>query len=469
MKYCSEVLKQRKSWEYSLEGSMKYLMLIIVLGLLFFTVTRPAESMECLPTCSTVDGKFLTIAGSGLSSIVDQEIIVNFVSNGDKLEFGIFDGEAGENWDLAPSPASRFHVMYQLYADPNGDATGLNGAVIATWTGDGSGGLNNGSPMANNNWSDFSFTNVPQALSVSGDYVYTMRITPIDSDIPGMAENVFKIRTTGITYVPAMVPVSFITPFGGQDDPSFLTIDLNILYPNADFNAATESVCGLPPGELCDLNDPSCCLFETNYDGTWSFFMFVPEGETRLDIWDGDLDYGDFDQTVFDTDDPNTPGEPFIPDWAVGTDVVFQTARPAIPKDNNGDSSTFIPVRDPSVQYFVIDPLGNEYQNFNPSGDREWELFRLDINTDNPAIAEYRVDSITPGMWEVRIVGVDMSNLNSILLPFDLRGEIIDDPPPAQVPTLNEWGFVGLSIMVLIISILFLSRRKKYRIFSEKF
>ncbi len=354
-----------------------------LIALIAFSVfpVKSTSALECLPTCSSVDGRFLAIAGTNLSTIVDEEIVVNLVSRGDNLEFGIFDGEAGENWDAATSPATRFHVMYELYADPAEDSSGLAGPVIAKWTGDGSGGLNPGSPMANNDWSDFSFTNVPQALAADGAFVYTMRVTPIDSSIPGNAENVFKIRTMDELYVPAMSPVTFITPFGGQEAPEFLTEDILILYPNATLDPDTGSICGLPVGETCDFNDPSCCLFETNYDGDWSFFMNVPEGETGLNVWDGDLDYGDFAGTVFDTDDPNTPGDPFLPPWSIGTDVVFQTARPANPHDNNGSSSEFIFVRDPSIQYFVIDPLGNSYQNFNPSGDREWELFRLDTTT----------------------------------------------------------------------------------------
>ncbi len=71
------------------------------------------------------------------------------------------------------------------------------------------------------------------------------------------------------------------------------------------------------------------------------------------------------------------------------------------------------------------------------------------------------MDSIEPGIWEVRLVGVDMSNLNSILLPFDLRGEIVEEPPPAEVPTLSEWGLITLALMGLLVSIFYLRNRKK--------
>jgi len=114
---------------------LRYIIISAFVFSILFNYTKPAGALECLPTCSSVDGRFLAIAGTGLSTIVDQEIIVNFHSTGDNLEFGIFDGEAGENWDYAPEINSRFHVMYELYADPTGDASGLNGVVIATWTG----------------------------------------------------------------------------------------------------------------------------------------------------------------------------------------------------------------------------------------------------------------------------------------------------------------------------------------------
>jgi exosortase sorting signal-containing protein len=330
--------------------------------------------------------------------------------------------------------------------------------VIAFWTGDGSGGLNVAMPMNNNGWTDFTFPNVPGAQAPNGDFIYTLLITPLDPGMLGSAQNMFKVRAKEKLYVPAMVPITFITPFAAEESIEFFVEDILILYPNATTEDG-KSFCGST--EICDLNDPSCCLFETTYDGMWSFFMEVPPGESALDIWDGDLDYGDLAGTVFDTDDPNTPGDPFLPGWSIGTDVVFETARPAIPKDNNGNSSEVLFVRDPNIQYLVIDPLGNQYQNSNPSGDREWELFRLDTTTDDPAIAEFRVDSIAPGLWEVKFIGVDLSNLFSILLPFDLRGEQVDDPGvPKPIPTLNEWGLIILAMFIGIVGLMAIRRRR---------
>ena len=432
------------------------------LFLLCIGYVQSANSQQCIPTCSVVDGRFLSIAGTDQSTIVGAEIVINLVSTGDALEFGVFDGDAAQNWDTVFTSPNRLELLFELHVDPMGDSSGLMTPAIATWTSDGSAGVNSGAPMNNNNWSDFMVANIQEAQSANGDFIYTLRITPTDESLDGQIGNNFKIRTTDQLYVPAFFPVAFIVPFIGQETPEFRIQDIMTMYPNATFNAG--SVCGLPPGEFCDFNDPSCCLFETNYDGTWSFFMQVPPGETSLEVWDGDLDYGDInDNNVFDTDDPNTPGDPFLPPWSAGTDVVFQTARPADPNDNNGDSSLLLNVRDPSVQYFLISPLGESYQNFNPSGDLEWEVFRIDTTTDDPTVAEYEVPSIPPGVWEVRLIGVDMQNLNSILLPFDMNGDgmfPVDGPDARNVPTISGWGLLALALAIGLIGFAALRRRQ---------
>ncbi|MEX0998579.1 MAG: IPTL-CTERM sorting domain-containing protein [Thermodesulfobacteriota bacterium] len=443
---------------------MRYLLIPLFILLLGFNSVKSADAIECLPSCNVLDSKFLEIAGTDLSTIAGAEIVVNLVSrSGDNLQFGIFDGEAAGVWDVFGGPAIEIHLKLELHADPQGDGSGLNNTPIALWTTDGSSGLNAGSAMSDNEWSDFTFANVQQAQGADGSFIYTIRITPIDPMLGGMTANVFKIRTQDIMYVPAMFPVTYISNLTGVTNEQF-EIAIQAVYPNVTLDFNTGSFCGFPPGEICDLNDPSCCFFETNYDGVFRFFMNVPEGEEALDVWDGDYDYGDLAGTVSDTDDPNTPGDPFLPEWSLGTDVVFQTARPALPHDNNGSSSEFFIVRDPNITYFVIDPLGNSYQNFNPSGDREWELFKLSTLTDDPAVAEYMVDSIPPGLWEVRMEGVDISNLNSIVLPFDLRGVEDDGTPtddPTDVPTLNEWGLAALSAFVLLISVYYIRRQRR--------
>jgi len=440
---------------------MKYIFISLFLFSFGFHSVKSTNALECLPTCSAVDDKFLSIAGTGLSTIVGAEIVVNLASKGANLEFGVFDGEARGVWD-AFFGGEDISLNFELHADPAGDASGLTGPIIALWTGDGSGGLNTGVPMTDNSWSDFTFPNFPSAQAANGDFVYTLLITPIDPMVGGSITNTFKIRTTDMMYVPAMFPVTFIAGINGETAEDVRVL-LQTLYPNVTCDdAACTTVCGgFSAVNLCDLNDPACCFFETTYDGMWSFFMNVPEGETALDVWDGDLDFGDGMGTVFDTDDPNTPGDPFIPDWSIGTDVVFEGAAGANPDDDNNSFLPNIFVRSPSVNYLVIDPLGNQYTNTNPSGDREWELYRLDTATSDPQIADVQVSSIPAGLWEVKLIGVDMSNLNSIVLPFDLRGEKVDDPDePRPIPTLNEWGLITLATMGLFLSLFFIRRKR---------
>ncbi len=47
-------------------------------------------------------------------------------------------------------------------------------------------------------------------------------------------------------------------------------------------------------------------------------FMFLISTPSFA-VWDGDLDYGSYDCSVNDTNDPDTPDT--IPSWAVGTTV----------------------------------------------------------------------------------------------------------------------------------------------------
>jgi len=73
---------------------LRYLLIPLFILLLGFNAVKSTDAIECLPTCSAVDNKNFAIAGTGLSTIVDEEVVVNLVSRGDNLEFGIFDGEA---------------------------------------------------------------------------------------------------------------------------------------------------------------------------------------------------------------------------------------------------------------------------------------------------------------------------------------------------------------------------------------
>ena len=66
-------------------------------------------------TCEENDGRFLSIAGVGLSTVADQPIAMTFAAPADftGLEIGIFDGETGGQWDSQTTD-----LNFTLYADP---------------------------------------------------------------------------------------------------------------------------------------------------------------------------------------------------------------------------------------------------------------------------------------------------------------------------------------------------------------
>ena len=53
---------------------MRYLIISVALLLFVFNFAKSTEALECLPTCSTVDGRFLNISGPGLSTILMRKL-----------------------------------------------------------------------------------------------------------------------------------------------------------------------------------------------------------------------------------------------------------------------------------------------------------------------------------------------------------------------------------------------------------
>ena len=89
------------------------------------------------------------------------------------------------------------------------------------------------------------------------------------------------------------------------------------------------------------------------------------------------------------------------------------------------------------MRYEVIDPNGVVYLNNNPSGSFEWEQFRIATNLAvNPGDSDYQVggDYLPDGAWAVRVIGLDMSNLNfwatsaCAVRPIEGGGSIVADP-----------------------------------------
>ncbi|HBL28694.1 MAG TPA: hypothetical protein DD490_17805 [Acidobacteria bacterium] len=129
-----------------------------------------------------------------------------------------------------------------------------------------------------------------------------------------------------------------------------------------------------------------------------------------------------------DTDDPDTDPSPFLPPWArpepegdahsEGIAVGHTLPSTGNPPDDLAAGSILL--RTPAVFYQVLFPDGQVFTNSNPSGNQEWEQFRISTDpADPPLKADASTTNIPRGTYEVRIEGVDMGNLNAVRLPAD--------------------------------------------------
>jgi hypothetical protein len=365
---------------------------------------------RCLPSCNVADGRFLAIAGSNFQTLSPPELGLEIAvpAGSAAFQIGVFDGDGGEyqsdgvtaNWDSGVT--ARFE--YSLAADPTADGTGTLPVDLAPGQ-----AVIDSSTMPDNDWRDFTVPTGPAALAPSGNYFYVLRIRLIDPSLTTL--NAFKVRSTttvtGLTVNPVPRPFSYIAPFTALSD-------LAVIYPS--FPAATP----------------------TTYDGVFRFYMDVPTTQHQIALWDGDFDHGSFDHTSQDTDDPDTPNAPFLPVWST-PEVVSEGVANGLngtsgnPSDND-DPAGFgaLIVRDPAIRYDLRFPDGQVFANDNPSGNLEWEQFRISTDPFDGTQMDGSTASLPPGTYQLVIQGVDMLNLNSLLLPF--RVLCVDE---LGVPCLN--------------------------------
>ncbi|MCI0558897.1 MAG: carboxypeptidase regulatory-like domain-containing protein, partial [Nitrososphaera sp.] len=348
--------------------------------------TSATEQFKCFPTCDETDARFLTIAGSQLSTLTDQSIVLRVVADAETslLKIGVFDGDTrgvdgsgNAHWD---SGGGNTQLVFTLYADKDVDGEPDNPAgPLATF---------NGATLPDNDWFDFDVANTVDAQAPSGNFFYLLHVTMIDP-----AESVsssFKVRSDGIVLSIANQPFAF--------KASIATIsDLAIVYgpDTTDFFTGP-------------FDNPT-------YDGAFTFYFDVFQTQNEFVVWDGDLDRGNYDGSELDSNDPDTPDNPFLPPWAVATTAFEGVAvgsgnSTGAPAD---DSQFAFARRSPSVWYELITPDNQVFVNSNPSGDREWEQFRIANEPFNPSTMDYHVDSLPPGTYKVILHGMDMNNLNA--------------------------------------------------------
>lgn len=371
----SIMMRARRRSEQSAERLVRRCGITVVAALaLAFAcapTARAAPQYSYFPSGATNDGRMLVVAGTGLQTLSGTSVSVSFsVANTEsQFNIGVFDGASNTDWD---SNSGAFGTRYTLYADPLGDGTGTT--VVDTWT---------DANMSANAWRDRLITTSAAAESPSGNHFYRLYVTAINAN--ASAFNTFKVRVEGYTYI---IPTTIFGYIGATPANNW-----DWIYPNWP------------------------ALTPTNYDGTWNFWMNVAENSPYVNIWDGDFDVSG------DSDDPNSSG---VPAFDTGAGLA-EGARAGSPVDNVATTEY---VRSPNVRYSVILPdATTSYSNTNPSGNTEWELFRLDTSSSDPSITDHLVPSLPTGMYNVRITGVDMHNLNALRFEHPLFGVDINGRP----------------------------------------
>lgn len=330
------------------------------------------------PTASTTDGRFISLVGANFQSMTGGSIEfgIGLPASTDSLRIGIFDGETGGRWDFGTT-----ELEYNLYADSTANGDGM--PLLYTWR---------GSNMVDNDWHNIV---VPlSAAARSADTVYFYRLVVTLTNNSARTWSNFKIRTNGSAM---LLPRAFSFAV-----PLFSTGDAQILYPNYPSTTGT------------------------TYDGTWTFNISIPEAVEDIEVWDGDMDYGAYDASYSDTNDVDTPDS--IPSWARNTAAVGEGAASTndfaviggvrstsrrmtgAPADDNMNAWYR---RSPSVEYELVDPNGTVFYNGNPSGNLEWERFRVSTIATAASDYDYLTTVLPVGNYKLRMRGMDLGNLNA--------------------------------------------------------
>ncbi len=372
-----------------------------------------ADPFVCFPTCSRVDGRMLSVAGVAGNGLV-QDIVLRIAVSGDEpgIEVDVFDADTGANWD---SPGGADAVLFELFADPNGDGTGVVSVL----------GPINGNTLvgADNNWVNIvSLANVPAAQAPSGNFIYRLQISLANP--LGSSWSSFKVRTKGVVSTATLTPIPGI--FALTAPLFFNPLEIPAIYPNAAFFE----------------------IAPTSFDGNVDLFVEIPNDTSFFEFFEGDSDRGKGDGTDLDTDDPNSDNLA-VPPFAVGTNArpegvatvdpgcTTEVAATACPAD---DRSDIFFQRSPSIQIRITKPDGTEFLEDNPSGELEWERIRLSTAAVlDPTVDDFITDTIPAGLYQVRLEGIDLSNLNAFSFSEEVVGLCQGLDKPCR-PTLRSFN-----------------------------
>jgi len=395
-----------------------------------FLAGRPSEaqvaSYNYFPTANTTDAKMLSLGGSAVKTLGGETIDLQLVApaGSSTFEIGFFDGDTGRDASGAINPPAGHwdfnstQLIYRLYSNPNSDAT--PDVLLAEWRGNDPNPLTtsvytaSSATMPDNEWWSAVINNQAQARATDGSFIYLLQVSLADPSAYSVSN--FKLRTSVST---RLLPGTFAFEGALRTE-----VDTATIYPQFT---------GYPvaPNFFVDAVSSG----NTTYNGQWTFFLDVPAGLTELPLWDGDFDYGTGDlisrpagislPNTKDTDDPDSPNT--VPAFAAGTAAVAEGAQGAGEPEDDNDLDKFR--RSPSVTYTLTAPNGTVYTNLNPSGNMEWELFR---------IAAPAGQTLPAGVWRLDITGLDLSNLNFLRFPVPLIGQTGGGIPGSEVPPTEE-------------------------------
>lgn len=348
---------------------------VVAAFLTLTTTLAAAPRFACLPTCSSTDGRFLSLADSQLGTSSPPKLTFVFALSGSAtaLRFAVFDGEATGQWDSADGLAE---LDYALTTGRSG-----RGQLLHTWS---------KADFADNAWTTLSVPTSEAARAADGNFYYRFEVRAL---LAHLAWTHFKLRVEAGALLLDPQPVAFNAALFHADD-------LTVIYP------------AFP------------ALEPTTYDGSWDFHLLASSPLERLVIWDGDLDFGSADCRDLNTDDPETASTA-TPAWAIGCNpegvALGQNLECGASTGAPADDGDFAPFRrPPSVQAELIDPNGAHFLNANPSGNLEWEAFVLATNAGE--LADFHVAALPAGLYHLRWRGLDLGNLGLLRAPLPLLG-----------------------------------------------
>lgn len=438
---------------------------------------RPGLPMAGLPDFDPRSGRFVTVA-NGLRSLGDvpangREISINLQIPGKipgtdlplpDFALSIFDGDLQIWQNITPSGAAYVcsgmrtwdaaqpicwpldQMEFQLYADPYALGSIEPADLLYTW---------DTSTMPDDAWCalnpDFNSSSPPDPntnpVCVTGARIPN-DAGALDARPPGVNTGSYFYHLVG-RWKTRNFPVNPVTGANGEANNFKVAVEgFPTLRPGN-----TIGFIGFGPFDESNDPNPGNIFFglypPTTFNGTFTFNVFVDTPTSVLELWDGDMDVyvplcanvgGNYDPSncpsstsssqwaadislnpsLSDTNDFNSP--PFPP-FATGAFTQPQATRPGSgPQDGTTRLGLFFPP--PYTPYIggppfttVTSPDGAwTVSNDNPSGEQEWELFRIGLTGDpvppNPLDqSDVTVDTIPAGLYKWQIHDLDGRNL----------------------------------------------------------